>query len=292
MYKARLLGCFLFIFCSISAACLAATEPTSKDKQTLRIIALAPHIVESLFEIGAGAQIVGTTDHADYPTEAENIPLVGNHARLQIERIVELAPDMIIAWKTGNPVDDLNRLRRYNIPIVYSNPVLLDDVAEEIRSYGQLTGRVEKAEHIAANYLTKLHQLQHTYANKTPITTFYELWPTPLRTVANNAWPQQQLTVCGAKNPFGNLAQDYPQVGLEQVVVSQPQVIIQPNQHAAQTQDTLHLQKWQEIPAVQHNFIFHPNPDKAHRMTTRMLDELALLCENIDKARIFYTNHD
>ena len=292
MYKARLFGCFLLTFYSVSAACLAATEPTSKDKQTLRIIALAPHIVESLYEIGAGEQIVGTTDHADYPAEAANIPLVGNHARLQIERIVELAPDMIIAWKTGNPVDDLDRLRRYNIPIVYSNPLSLDDVAEEIRTYGKLTGRVKQAEDIAANYSAKLTQLRHTYADKAPINTFYELWPTPLRTVANKAWPQQQLTVCGAKNPFEKLEPDYPQVGLEQVVVSLPQVIIQPNRQAAQTQDTLHWQKWPHIPAVQHNFIFHPNPDKAHRMTTRMLDELALLCENIDQARTFYTNHD
>ena len=67
-----------------------------------------------------------------------------------------------------------------------------------------------------------------------------------------------------------------------------PQVIIQPTQHAADTPDALNWAKWQHIPAAQNGFIFHPNADKVHRMTSRMLDEVALMCEQIDKARQFY----
>ena len=117
---------------------------------------------------------------------------------------------------------------------------------------------------------------------------FYELWSRPLRTVANKAWPQQQIELCGASNPFADAQDDYPSVGLEQVLVTLPQVVIQPGQHSADSPDGLNWLQWQHIPAVKNNFIFHPNADKAHRMTIRMLDEVVVLCEQIDAARQFY----
>ena len=102
-----------------------ANEPTSLtgDKHIKpRIIALAPHIVEILYDIGAGDQIIGTTDFADYPEQAKLIPRIGNHAKLQIERVIALQPDLIIAWRSGNPSDDLNRLSQLGFTIVYSEP--------------------------------------------------------------------------------------------------------------------------------------------------------------------------
>ena len=89
-----------------------AKSDSDDSLQMQRIIALAPHIVESLYAIGAGQQIIGTTSHADYPKGAEDILQIGNYARLQIEKIIQLKPDVIIAWKTGNPTDDLARLEK------------------------------------------------------------------------------------------------------------------------------------------------------------------------------------
>ena len=261
---------------------------SDQNKQAYRIVALAPHIVESLYAIGAGAQIIATTDHADYPAAANEIPRVGNYARLQIERIVQLAPDLIIAWRTGNPQEDLDRLAKYGLKLVYSDVKTLEDVAAELRFFGQLTGHSTRAEVLAADYLQRLNRLRSEYASKTPLVGFYEMWARPLRTVANKAWLQQQLEVCGVANPFVNLSEDYPLVSLEQVLVSRPQVVIQPTPHSASSPDALNWSQWPHIPASQHRFIFHPDADKTHRMTGRMLDELERLCHQVDKARATY----
>lgn len=263
-------------------------ELSKEKRQNLRIIALAPHIVESLFEVGAGQQIIATTAHADHPEAAKDILQIGNYARLQIEKIIQLQPDLVIAWKTGNPGDDLARLEKYHTKVVYSNPTTLAQVGDELLMLGQLTGREEAARKAANQYQQKLTALEQRYSDKTPVITFYELWSRPLRTVANNAWPQQQLALCGAKNPFANATDDYPSVGLEQALVTLPQVIIQPSKHAADSPDALNWAQWQHIPGAKNNFIFHPNADKVHRMTSRMLDEVTLLCEQIDMARRFY----
>ena len=230
---------------------------TQAQKQQRRIIALAPHLVESLYAIGAGKQIIGTTAHADYPAEAQNILQVGNYARLQIEKILQLKPDVIIAWKTGNPSDDLERLEKYKLKVVYSAPIQLEDVATEILMLGEITGREKAAQKLAAQYLDTLHNLKQSYSNKTAIKVFYEMWSRPLRTVAKNALLQQQVELCGGSNPFANAVDDYPIVGLEQVLITLPQVVIQPNPHSADSPDGLNWQQWPHIPAAKNNFIFH-----------------------------------
>ncbi|GLR71614.1 cobalamin-binding protein [Agaribacter marinus] len=264
-------------------------SPDDLAKQSLRFIVLAPHIVESMYEIGAGQQIIGTTEHADFPKDAEAIPRIGNYARLQVERILQLRPDAVIAWQTGNPMEDLARLEKYNIKVVYSHPTKLEDVATEIRMLGELTGRSTAAERIASRYLVRLNEIKTQYQNAAPISVFYELWSRPLRTVAGQAWPQQQVALCGGNNPFVNATEDYPQVSLEKVIAYKPQVIIQPSPHSGESPDGIDWQQWHEIPAVKHKQILHPNSDKVHRMTTRMLDEITLLCEQIAAARTLYT---
>ncbi|MBU3021232.1 cobalamin-binding protein [Aestuariibacter sp. A3R04] len=260
---------------------------TAADRP-LRIVALAPHIVESLYDIGAGDTIIATTDHSDFPAAAKQIPRVGNYARLQIERIVQLAPDIIIAWRTGNPQEDLARLKKYGMNIVYSDPTTLDSVADELIMLGELTGHTQRAEAMAEAYRKRLSSLRNRYATATPVTGFYELWARPLRTVANNAWLQKQLTLCGVNNPFASLKEDYPMVSLEHVLASLPQVVIQPTPHSASNLDALDWAQWEHIPATANGFIFHPDADKTHRMTVRMLDEVSHLCELIDDARQRY----
>jgi vitamin B12 transport system substrate-binding protein len=265
-----------------------ARDNNAEAKQKKRIIALAPHLVESLYAIGAGDQIIATTAHADYPAAAKNIMVVGNYARLQIEKIIQLKPDVVIAWTTGNPTVDLARLEKYQIKVIYSNPETLEDVAAELRLLGEITGRTEQASKLAEQYLTSLTDIKQRYASQENIKVFYELWSRPIRTVAQKAWPQQQITLCGGVNPFADAKDDYPSVGLEQVLITLPQVVIQPSKSTSGDPDNLNWKQWPHVPAAKNGFVFHPNADKLHRMTTRMLDEVVILCEQIDTARQFY----
>ena len=274
----------LLVCLGIAQGSLAAPDQNDR-KRSLKLVALAPHIVEQLYAIGAGEQIIGTTGYADYPEAARAIPVVGSYAGLQIEKIVQMQPDLVIAWKTGNPAADLARLQKYQVPIVYSDIRSLDDVAAELRQFGELTGRQAEAEQQAQEYEQELTRLRQRYSGKTPVRVFYELWSRPLTTVAGNAWPQQQLELCGAENPFADSLDDYPHVGLEQVLVSEPQAIVQPSKHSQDSPDAINWQKWPLIPAVKNQAIFHPDADKVHRMTARTLPEIDALCQQIDGVR-------
>ena len=131
-----------------------------------RIIALAPHIVESLYEIGAGERIVATVDFSDYPEQALDIPRIGGYHGLQMEKILELKPDLIIVWQTGNRTEDIKQLEKLGLPLAYSKTGKLADVAKELLHFGELTGQVKEAELAAKQFTKSLQTIQSTYNSK------------------------------------------------------------------------------------------------------------------------------
>ena len=267
----------------ISLSVISSFARATADKPT--VIALSPHIVEMLYDIGAGEQIIGTTSFADYPEQAKSIPIIGSYLRLQIEKVITLQPDYIIAWKSGNPSDDLTRLKQLGFNIVYSQPNSFEDIAKEMREFGQLTGHEAQAETKAKKLLNDLAKIKEQYRNKTPITVFYELWSRPLTTVAKGSWPQQFLDICQAKNPFKQASAAYPQINIETVLLTPIQLIIQPLSINQTDKEAYDWQNWPIIPAVKNKQIIQPNADAIHRMSMRSLKELTKLCADIDKTR-------
>jgi vitamin B12 transport system substrate-binding protein len=255
-----------------------------------RIVALSPHIVEMLYAIGAGEQIVATVDSADYPLAAKAIPRIGNYLRLQLERIIELKPDLIIAWRSGSPSDDLQRLQQLGFKIIYSDPKTFTDIALELKTLGKLTAHRQLANKLANNFLKQLFAIKQRYANKNKIVAFYQLWPAPLTTIAKQSWPQQHLDICKVENPFFNAPTAYPTVGIEQIIIHPLQAIIIPTNASATKQKIAanNWQKWSHLPAVKHQQFIFPDTDKIHRMTPRALVGLTEFCQQVDMVRDFY----
>ncbi|MFY0702103.1 MAG: ABC transporter substrate-binding protein, partial [Bermanella sp.] len=125
-----------------------------------RIIALAPHAVELVYMLGAGDRIVGTTEYADYPEAAKNIPRIGGYSGIQIERVLELKPDLIIAWKGGNKDQDIEQMQALGLPVYLSITKKLDDIPKEMLSLGNKLGLVEKAQKAALAFNQTLAKLR------------------------------------------------------------------------------------------------------------------------------------
>ncbi|WP_338366510.1 cobalamin-binding protein [uncultured Pseudoalteromonas sp.] len=261
----------------------AASDTTTQDK--LRVVALAPHIVENLFAIGAGSNIVGTVDYADYPIEAKSIERIGGYHGISLEKLLALKPDLVIAWKSGNQSEDLEQIKRLGIEVHLSNPTTINALAKELTKLGQLTGYVEQSQQVAEAFTNKLTAIKRRYQNKQQLSGFYQLWAEPMMTVNNNTWINQLIEICQVSNVFAHNPTDYPQISIENVVIKKPQIIIIPDEHAEQPQAKINWQKWPEVPAVKHNQFIRVDADLLHRFTPRMLDGLADMCDKIDASR-------
>ncbi|WDE01988.1 cobalamin-binding protein [Thalassomonas actiniarum] len=272
----------------LTSSSLAAKPQEAKNTPLPKIIALSPHIVEMLYDVGAGEQIIATTDFADYPEQAKNIPSIGNYIRLQLEKVIALQPDLIIAWKSGTPSDDLARLSQLGFKVVYSEPKTFRDIAKELRRFADLSGHSAQGQQVAEEFLKQLGDIKDRYRDKPTITAFYELWSRPLTTIARGSWPQQHLNICRAENPFKQVSSPYPQVNIEQVLKTPIQVIIQPLSVNQKDKEGFNWHDWPTIQAVSENNIITPDADALHRMTRRSLLALDKLCLDIDKARQSY----
>jgi vitamin B12 transport system substrate-binding protein len=262
---------------------IAFSDNSKIQKPT--VIALSPHIVEMLYDVGAGEQIIGTTTFADYPEQAKAIPIIGNYVRIQIERIIELQPDLIIAWKSGSPSDDLARLEQLGFNIAYSQPKTFDDIAKELRHFAKITGHQAQGEQVALAFENELAKVRAEYKNKTPLIGFYELWSRPLTTVAKGSWPQQHLDICKVTNPFESVITPYPQINIEQLIPLSIDLIIQPLSINQKDREGFNWESWDIIPAVANKKIIQPDADSLHRMTLRSLSALKQLCSSVDEIR-------
>ncbi|TMP15754.1 cobalamin-binding protein [Pseudoalteromonas sp. S2893] len=279
MYKAFFTA--LLLLCSGGSA--VASDTAAPDK--LRVVALAPHIVENLFAIGAGSNIVGTVDYADYPNEAKSIERIGGYYGISLEKLLALKPDLVIGWKSGNQSEDLEQIKRLGIKVHLSDPKKIEEVANELIALGKFTGCIEQSKQVANAFITKLKKIKKQQQSKKILTGFYQLWPEPMMTVSENTWINQLIETCHVSNVFAHSPTDYPQISIENVVIKKPQVIIIPDEQADNPQPKINWQKWPEVPAVKHNQFIRVNADLLHRFTPRMLDGLANMCDKIDASR-------
>jgi vitamin B12 transport system substrate-binding protein len=269
----------------VSLLLIVITAKSFAEEPKQRIVALAPHIVEMLFDIGAGKKIVGTVSYADYPKAALDIPRVGSYHGMQIEKLLALNPDLVIVWKSGNSQSDIDKMHRLGLNVVFSNPKDIDDVATELRYFGKLTGHKEQAETVALAYEQRLKKLRLENINKQPITVFYQLWSEPMMTINGTTWINQLIEVCQGVNVFKSNATPYPKISTENVIVAQPHLMILPDENSDKPQPIINWQKWPEIPAVKNNKFIHVDADLLHRFSTRMLSGVEDMCEKIDQQR-------
>lgn len=246
-----------------------------------RIIALAPHITELVYAVGAGAQLVATDSASDYPLPAKNLPRVGDYSRANFERIAVLKPDLIIGWLGGNRAADIYRLKQMGIPVMLTDAHRLSDVARLLRLIGVTTGHTNEGDRAAQEFETRLSKLKALYAATPTRRVFYQIWDKPLITVGGRHWINDAVVLCGGKNIFADLTDAAPRVSLESVVSRAPEIILSGDD----APDRLNMwRRFARIPAVRRNALIHLKADTLHRPTPRVLEGVTNMCTAMARA--------
>ena len=280
----------LFLF-FITQACMANTviddtgHPVILKTPARRIISLSPHITELLFSAAAGQYIVGTVNYSDYPPAANKIPRVGSYNRINIEAIIALKPDLIVAWQSGNPQHVVEKLKQLGFAVFVNEPKKLIDLPGVVKRLSILTNTQHQADKAIQAYLLKYQRLKTKYTGKTPVRLFYQYWNNPLMTVNGQHIISDVMRLCGAKNIFSHLPILAPAVTVEAVVASDVEVIIVGGLQKQHQQWLNAWRKWQDLPAVKNNHLYNINPDLLQRHTFRLVDGAKILCEKVDLAR-------
>lgn len=253
------------------------------EQSARRIVSLTPHLTELAFEAGAGAHVIGAAAHSDFPPQATAIARIGDAHALDLERIVALRPDLILAWASGSPKRALGRLRAMGYPVFLHEPYRLEDIASAIERLGALAGTSTVARNQAQRFRERLSALRDAAAGQPPVRVFYQVWGRPLLTVSSDHVIADALATCGARNIFASQGARLPQPSREAVVLADPDVIVV----AAAAGDAQALEAWRRWPrlrAVRRDHLYTVDPSLMHRHSARVLDGVSQLCGHIGRS--------
>ena len=254
-----------------------------------RIVSLAPHVTELLFAAGGGARIVGAVSYSDYPPQATSIPRVGDNKSLDLERIVAMKPDLIVVWRHGNALRQIDRLRELHVPLFFSEPHRLDDIPVTIDKLGILLGTSTEAEKASNAFRHDITNLRTRYANQPAVSVFYQVWDDPLMTLNGTHIVSEVIELCGGRNVFADLKPLVPTISTEAVLAADPEAIVTATPGATSSEHALPSlntwRKWPSMKAVARGNLFGIDGDLINRPTPRLALGAAALCEDLEAAR-------
>ncbi|MGG4605487.1 ABC transporter substrate-binding protein [Paenalcaligenes sp. Me131] len=252
-----------------------------------RAISLSPHLTELIYAAGAGHYIVATVSSSDYPEPAKTIARIGDGITLHPERLLHYQPDSILAWLPGSTLNALQpTLTRLDIALLYSKPLRLRDIPQEIRRLGWLFNTRDIACPVAQQLDDRLDALaQRAPTDNTPVSIYLELGHDPIYTIGNDPLIHDVLATCHAQNSYAHSMVAAPQVLPEELLRRNPDVVILSQSSPLTQQERLHYGQQHQLPAALDNRVYGISPDLLYRPGPRLIDATEQLCGYVDRVR-------
>lgn len=247
-----------------------------------RIAALAPHLAEIAFSAGAGPKLVGVSSFSRHPAEAERLPVVASAGRVDIERLIALRPDLVLAWQSGNSPLQLARLERIGLPVFATEVRVLEDIPRILREVGALAGTADTAEGRARDFEREADRLRRRYADRRAVSVFLEIWHRPMLTVSGAHLISDALGLCGGRNVFAGAKALTPLASREAVLAARPEVIVT---GGFGSEERSSWRGFEQVPAVRNARIYAVDPESLHAQGPHVLEGVRALCRQLDRAR-------
>ena len=250
-----------------------------------RIVSLAPSNTEILFAVGAGKQVVGRDSFSDYPPEAKSLKDIGGSmGKYDTEAIVALHPDLVLAGEINTP-ELVNSLQQLGLTVYYlPNPTTLEGMFANLEMVGQLTGHSSAAVTLVNSLKKRVAAVDAKIIplNYAP-TVYYELDatdPTKPYTAGPGTFVDLLIARAGGVNIGKGLTSSWAQISLEQLVVSNPSIIILGDSAYGTTVDSVKQRPgWGGLAAVKNGQVYPFDDNLVSRPGPRLVDGLEALAE-------------
>ena len=289
-YLIHLFSAFLTLIALRSAACAQEYKCTDVlgrevvlQSEPKRIIALAPSITEILYFIGLGDRVVGVTRYSNYPPETREKPNVGSYIDLNVEKIIDLAPDLVIGTIDGNRENIVDLLQHARLQVFLTNPTKIEGIIQTIIEVGKVCGVRERAEELAEDLSGRIKKVQGRVGKLRRPTVFLQINLKPIMTVNKDTFLNDLIQAAGGRNLAEKEPMAYPRLSLEEVIRRKPEVIIissmeRGGQFEQARQNWL---QWKNIPAVQNGRVYLINSDLIDRPSPRIILGLETMAKMI-----------
>lgn len=191
------------------------------------VVSLTPATTELLFALGAGELLAGRTDYDDYPPEAAAAPVVATFEGVNVEQVVDIEPDLVIAGGNNfTAASDVQRLRELGIPVIVLYAPDVAGVLADIRLVGQAVGADAQAESIVGAIQERIDEVTAAVADLGRPRVFYEIGNVPeIYGPAPESFVADLVSLAGGQ-PITTTDPAVFSIPLERLVTEDPQVIV------------------------------------------------------------------
>jgi iron complex transport system substrate-binding protein len=259
-----------------------------------RVITLAPALTELVYAVGGADAMLATVRPNDAPAAARALPLVGDALRFDVERILALKPDLVLAWHHGNPERALAQLESLGVPLFRLEPRRLDEIPVALERMGALLGRADVA-HVRADALRRdIAELRAAHRDAAPIRVYYQVWAEPLMTLDGRHLVSDEIAACGGRNVFADLAPLVPQISTESVLAADPEVFLTARdafdapdgmRRDPQAAEWARWRRFAAVAAVRRGALYVLDGDMVTRPGPRVALGVRAVCAALDAAR-------
>ncbi|KAB3529153.1 ABC transporter substrate-binding protein [Alkaliphilus serpentinus] len=261
------------------------------EKRPERIISIAPSQTEILYALGLGDLLVAVSDYCDYPEEALAKEKVGSAWTTNVEKILELTPDIVFVYGEGQ-AEAMEQLKAAGITVVKYMPESVDQILNAILAVGEIMDEEEKANALVESMKEKRDEIVAKVKNQPKKKVFYQVWDEPLMTAGPGSFIDELITLAGGENIAANTDGHWPEYSVEALVEADPVVYLAP----AHTMESNQLTKEEEdamkeaiaskpgfegVSAVVNNRIELLEPNILSRPGARIMEALEIVAKAI-----------
>lgn len=225
-----------------------------------RIISVAPTNTEILYVLGLGDKVVGVTDYCTYPPEAMDKPKVGGFMDLNLEKIVELEPDVVLGT-IGVQGPLIKNFEEIGIIFVAIEPSTVDQLLDSIELVGKIAGAEEDARELVDSMRARLNAVREKVKDipeDMRPTVFYEVWndSTLIMTAGPGTFVHDVIEIAGGRNLYADASSNWPQIDSESLIARNPDVIISAMWGRMSPEEIKSIETWKEISAVKNGRVY------------------------------------
>ncbi len=249
---------------------------TSAENFAPRVISLSPDMTELMYSLNLDDHLIGVSQFSDFPPAAAKKPKVGSFVSPNMEKILELKPNFILAREGATPPQLIYVLNKQKIELLMSKATSETDIFENIRILGKKFKRGKKAEKIISDEQKKLASLTRKLTSVLTPSVLIQIETHPPIVAGQNTLIARAIELAGGKNAASEFGQ-YPRLQTEHILKLNPSFIILSAPNTSDFMD--YWKKWSHMEAVQKNRLYTINADLLSRASLRYFEGITTLAK-------------
>lgn len=287
IWQKKALAFSIWMLCASSAYALQIVDQAGRKVSVAdvprRIIPLAPSLAECLFALGLDEEIVGVTEYTNFPPQALSKPKVGSYIHLQIEAIVAMKPDLVVATMDGNPKSQIQRLEELGVNVFVTNPKTLEGLYDTLSIMGRILNREARAKELVENMRGAIRKIGDLVGSRPARKVLLQVGSSPLVVAGDETLQNELIRLAGGENIAASQGRGYIPLSIERVVTLGPEIIL-----ISSMADSVGAEKvkeswrrWPQIPAVFGGRIHVIDGDLVDRPSPRIVEGLKSMAKLI-----------